>query len=239
MSSDRIIGFYIAVKFTEKDYLIHRLTKFKESGDILRWLITQEVCKKSHHTSDGQHFHFLVEFNHDNKKKHIIIYNKFMRGIIDTYKLQGQAKNGIGKQYGKIKDEVKTYLGYVSYIVKDGIWEGDDLTYWGDIIENQITKWEKCDEDAGKAWFKELMKLIEKEALLAIVENEHGHEIIPVTTDKIGICKIIITIYKSKQLKPPTKAQMDAFIKYYQLHHTNNNLDSFISDWYYINRDSY
>lgn len=53
----------------------------------------------THKQSNGQHYHFVAQITDKG-------YKAFIRHFKEKYELQGQAKNGIGRQYGiqKVKD---------------------------------------------------------------------------------------------------------------------------------------
>lgn len=104
-----MITFYLVLRHALAD----DVKKFidENSTSETKFLITQEKCKNSHKETDGEHFHIVIEW--DDKT-----YNKFKRDVITKiWKLKGQARDGIGRQYGK--EKVETEDDMVSYVLKD------------------------------------------------------------------------------------------------------------------------
>ncbi len=104
-----MITFYLAMKHCFVNE-VHKLIDEYSTSET-KYVITRETCKNSHKETDGEHFHVVVEW--DEK-----LYIKFKREVITKiWKLKGQARNGIGRQYGK--EKVGNEDKMISYVLKD------------------------------------------------------------------------------------------------------------------------
>lgn len=102
-------GFFLALRHREENHIIQEILPRHCLG---KYLYSLETTREAHAETDGQHFHFVCEMNDTQ-------YHKFMKNIKDKYKLQGVAKNGTARQYGKIK-EIKDTTRLLAYCMKDG-----------------------------------------------------------------------------------------------------------------------
>lgn len=73
-----------------------------------KFLVAKETATNgAHKKTDGEHYHFIAQITDKG-------YKAFMRHFVEKYELRGQAKNGIGRQYGMmvVKDQEKmcTYI---------------------------------------------------------------------------------------------------------------------------------
>jgi len=79
-----------------------------------RLLMSLEVAKDTHHETKGQHYHIACDMNDKQ-------YDAFKKTIIiKKHNLKGQARDGVGRQYGcipvsKVRDETK----FLQYTCKD------------------------------------------------------------------------------------------------------------------------
>jgi len=106
-----MITFYLAMKHCFADEVHKHINEYSTSET--KYVITRETCKNAHRETDGEHFHVVVEW--DEK-----LYIKFKREVITKkWKLKGQARNGIGRQYGK--EKVGDEDAMISYILKDQV----------------------------------------------------------------------------------------------------------------------
>lgn len=101
-------GFFLALKHSEEKWL--RETMLRHCFG--KYLYSLETTTEAHAETDGQHFHFVCEMN-------LTQYHNFMKNIKDKYKLSGVAKNGMARQYGKLK-EIKDTSRLFAYCMKDG-----------------------------------------------------------------------------------------------------------------------
>lgn len=102
-------SFFCAVKHMWFDYLETTLQEY----DIGYYLIGAENAEGKHKKSEGDHFHFMAQMYPKD-------YNSFAKRVfIDKFKLSGRAKNGEGRQYGKVKN-IEDEFKMKAYTVKDG-----------------------------------------------------------------------------------------------------------------------
>lgn len=98
---------HIPVNDENFDYLENKLKTYQ----IGQYIIAAE-------TKPYDHFHFIVYMNDDT-------YRNFAKSVFkDKFKLRGQAKNGLSRQYGKTKD-IKDPTKMMAYTVKDGNFRTD------------------------------------------------------------------------------------------------------------------
>lgn len=102
------IGFYLALRHSEHTWLHERVVHHCKG----QYLISKETALGVHHETQGQHFHVCAQMTD-------LDYQKLMKNVKDKYKLSGRATNGVGKQYGKIKD-IKNNIKLLAYCIKDG-----------------------------------------------------------------------------------------------------------------------
>lgn len=103
-------AFMCALPHTEHDYLLETL---QEYDSVTEYLISRETSVNSHHETNGQHFHFLVHMAPKDYK------NYAERVFSKKYHLRGQAKKGLPRQYGKLR-EIFDLERLGAYTVKDG-----------------------------------------------------------------------------------------------------------------------
>lgn len=80
--------------------------------DVQGYIIAQEIAKESHKRWDGGHYHFMVQMSDED-------YHKFTKRIKEKYKLNGRAKNGVSREYGKV-NKIEKLERAKAYTVKDG-----------------------------------------------------------------------------------------------------------------------
>jgi len=105
------VAFFIAVNHFE-EYEIYKI--FNEYKDeIGKYVIAKEIALDGTHVStNGEHFHFVAEMT-------IKTYHKLTKRFKEKYKLNGSAKGGKTKQYGKVND-IKDISRMIAYCMKDG-----------------------------------------------------------------------------------------------------------------------
>lgn len=103
-------AFFCALAKTELNTLENYIKQYINDPSS-NYLITHEVSKTAHIETQGSHFHLYIDgsFNYDAFRKTV---------LVKYYSLQGQARNGVGRQYGKIKD-IRNVIEYCRYCCKD------------------------------------------------------------------------------------------------------------------------
>lgn len=90
-----MIAFFCALAHSEIDYLVETI---QEYDSVTQYLIAMETTTSSHQDSSGQHFHFVTDMSPQH------YHNFSIRVFKNKYKLRGQAKPGLSRQYGKLKE---------------------------------------------------------------------------------------------------------------------------------------
>lgn len=126
---------------TEFDFLEDKL---KERCSLAQYVI-------AHESEPYSHYHFLAQMSNAD-------YIKFRKSIfIDKYKLQGQARNGKPRQYGKVK-VIKDFDKMLSYTLKDN-------SFRTNMDEEQIS-------DALDKSFKQEKQLLLKDRMVLYIEEK-------------------------------------------------------------------
>ena len=100
------VAFMAHLPKEEFDHLEREL----EECNLQRFIISHEVSSKG-----TSHFHFLCQTQEDDLK----FYDNYRkRNFIDKYKLRGQPKKDLPRQYGKVRD-INELDKMASYTVKD------------------------------------------------------------------------------------------------------------------------
>lgn len=210
------ISFYCCLPLEELDYLEKTLKEYK-IGD---YLITHEVSQSSHKLTDGSHFHFVVQMSTKD-------YDAYVKKIFKTkYKLKGQARNGIGKQYGRVKDLRNAEL-MKSYALKDN---GEFRTSLSDVLLEELRsksykKVDRVKED--KDMKKDLMEyLLEQEQILHnkyYDKDPYGKYVIDPTQIRIKL----ISFFRNHPTYRPNlnRSMIDRYINYFLLYYHNDITD--------------
>lgn len=134
--------FFLVIKHSEKDSIWEYLQNYlhPDARVILAW----ETSPSAHKETEGEHFHIAADMS-DNT------YEAFKKTIIlKQYKLRGQARDGIGRQYGlisekKLRDETK----FMSYTIKNNNYysKNIDLETLQQLYSNSYIKEDKKTEE--------------------------------------------------------------------------------------------
>lgn len=104
------IAFMAVIPHSYADYLEQTL---QEYDSVTQYIIGLETSTKTHQDNSGQHFHFFTDMS----SKH---YHTFSDRVFKKkFHLRGQARKGLPRQYGKIKD-IHDLDKMAAYTVKDG-----------------------------------------------------------------------------------------------------------------------
>ncbi len=106
---------FFAVSHSEETYIKEQIMAHKSPAG--RYMYSLETAEESHTQVGGEHFHILIQTDADG-------YKKLAKNICTRYKLQGQAKDGKARQYGKVRKKIRVHEA-ISYTGKDGIWDSD------------------------------------------------------------------------------------------------------------------
>lgn len=128
-----MLAFFCALPFDQSSNLIKYLETYIDAS--ASYIVAMETSPTAHAETQGQHFHLCVDM--DNKQ-----YDTFRKTIlVNKYKLQGQARNGIGRQYGKV-NKIREETKMLQYTVKDQniIYKNYDLKTIQELIENSYKR---------------------------------------------------------------------------------------------------
>lgn len=140
-----MLGFFVALEHEFLDSLKADIEAYLP--DEACYILAMETAKDSHPDTKGQHFHFVGDMTDKQ-------YDSFRKTVlVKKYDRKGQARNGVGRQYGKIgklRDETKL----MQYTLKDKniIYRNIDLKTIQDLMNKSYHKEDK------KFPFKELME---------------------------------------------------------------------------------
>lgn len=102
------IAFFFAVRHTEFDYLVETMLEY----NVGLYIVAKETAQgDAHADTAGEHFHFVVQMSSAD-------YHKYSKRIKEKYSLNGQAKDGKARQYGKVP-KIKNVEKMMAYTVKD------------------------------------------------------------------------------------------------------------------------
>lgn len=105
-----------------------------------------------HETEPYDHFHVVFEELSEN------VYTNMNKKIVEKYKLRGDSKKGIRKQYGKIRRKIEDLDRLKSYTVKDGNFRSNlSEAEMKRVIENSFEKNRK------KEWIDKVITQLEAE----------------------------------------------------------------------------
>lgn len=81
-------------------------------------LVSREIAFESHKETNGEHYHFFVNYK-DGVNVENIWRNCKENILKKKYGLRGQAKDGIGKQFGKENKDFRNITDFIRYVIKD------------------------------------------------------------------------------------------------------------------------
>lgn len=191
------MAFMCALKHEHADYLENMLNEY----DIGYYIMGLEKCS-THKHSNGEHFHFLVQMS-------LKQYNTFAkRAFIDKFKLHGRARDGVPRQYGKVK-QIENLFKMAAYTVKDGNYRTNCPE---EEMKTIVEKAKACSsqKEEKKNWRDALMGHITQAFANAGIEHHEKSR----HREIAGMA--IIEYYQEKEDPfPLSRAAMDGFIKHY------------------------
>lgn len=106
---------YYAIKHESKDIFFEIFYKYATKN----YIVALEVAKGKHKQSNGEHFQIIMDMEETT-------YQNLNKALIKEFNLQGQSRNGIAKQYGKVtKSEIRDIEKACIYTTKDGLFESN------------------------------------------------------------------------------------------------------------------
>ena len=102
-------AWYASILHTHIDEVVKQLRKYKTVG---YWIVSLEVCNRSHKATYGQHMHFLANMTDKD-------FNAFRDWLKRHYDLAPKATEDTARQFGKVKT-IENLARMAIYTVKDG-----------------------------------------------------------------------------------------------------------------------
>lgn len=135
---------FFAVRHENKDDLVTSLLKY----DIGKYLIAMETADDSHHATNGQHFHILVQMSAEN-------YHTWSQYIKRKYKLRGQSRDGNARQYGTLR-EIRDLEKLATYMCKD-------KNVISNMAQKDLDRWANASfkKDFKQIHYKNLMRYLQ------------------------------------------------------------------------------
>jgi len=203
---------YLAIAHSRKDELWEYLQNYchPEARLILAW----ETSVKSHHETNGEHFHIAADMS-DNT------YEAFKKTIIlKQYNLRGQARDGIGRQYGlisekKVRDETK----FLTYTIKNN-------NYFSKNIDIKTLQ-----ELYKESFIKEDKQTEEQQIMEWLVNNDMANHSEYIKTEYI---EELIVMYYMKNQRRICKTRLKSLAIEYLMNHLGNRENKIKDILYYI-----
>ena len=227
MSGLDYIAFFCAVRHTSEneDYLVEMLKNY----DIGSYMVVRETSPVAHKDTDGQHYHFLVQMSKDDWGR----YRK--RVFVDHFKLRGQAKDGLSRQYGKV-NYLKDTERMAIYMCKDGLGAVVSTTF----TQEHLNAWyNQSFEKANDKTFKDkLVEYVSKHIDVSDIDKYVDDEWDRLRRVKSMIVKEVVHFYRVEgSQKMITKAGLINFVNYYMVYHLQRSVQ-IGSDSSYVFSDS-
>lgn len=205
--------FFLALPHSYKDQLWEYLNNYLHPS--ARLVMAWETSQFTHKETNGEHFHIACDMS-DNT------YEAFKKTIIiKQFKLRGQARDGIGRQYGvisekKIRDETK----FLSYTLKNNnyIFRNFDL--------------ETLQSLYSKSYIKDIEKSLDQKVCEYLIDNKIEFEIKQYITIE-NIERFILMYFMTNQ-KRLCKSRLKSLAIEYMMNYmpnAKNHLDEIL---YYI-----
>lgn len=228
LTSENTQSFFLALKHNNYIYLEKWFKENSLKYSVEEYVVSLETAPNKHKLTQGEHFHIFIyaPTSKNIKKTATNIQNHFVR----KFNLRGKAGDGNGRQYG-VNSKLRSPDTMLAYCIKDNH-ELNILTKGLKEYSLSLDEWEDKKEDT-KDWFFQLQDILAERNQFAHVHGDNAVSLQYPKNTREEICQLILTIYLEKTLKPPTKAQMDSFIKYHQLHHLKIEPYQMCKIWYY------
>lgn len=203
------MAFFAAIQHSQQETLLVALQRY----NIGKYIIAKEKVTDAHKETDGEHFHFLVEMTKSD-------YHSFTKNTLQQkYKLRGQAKKDLPKQYGKVK-KIKNIDHMKAYTLK----EGDYITNMSQEEINEVVKFAHSKQEEKDEGIQ-LMKYLAKVPLLEFEIQEstmyHDHQNSNAYVNYVLLCKAVIRyhIENSKSRKGLTRSAIESHVRKFIMYH--------------------
>lgn len=207
----RFIAFMAVIPHADISYIVDVI---QEYNTVTQYLISLEVTKTAHQDNSGEHMHFLTDMS---DKEYTTFSDRVFR---KRYHLRGQAKKGLSRQYGKLRD-IHDLERMGAYTVKDG----NIRTNLSDSI---IARWAslsfKRDDEID---FREKLYLfLDESDIPSFLIGDDGVSLITNTFDYkeptyLRLC--VLKFYREdNKMKIPTSRTCHMYVTGYMMYHAKN-----------------
>ncbi len=204
--------FFLAIKHEHKDQLWEYLQNYLHPS--ARIVMAWETSQTAHKETNGEHFHIACDMS-DNT------YEAFKKTIIlKQFKLRGQARDGIGRQYGlisekKLRDETK----FLTYTIKNNnyTFRNIDLETLQQLYSQSYIKDEKVSEDQLVCDY--------------LLDNRIEHQVQHINYENIERFILMHYMNKGKRL---CKSRLKILAIEYMMNHLPNRYNHLEDILYYI-----
>ncbi len=209
--------FFLALPHSYKDQLWEYLNNYLHPD--ARLVMAWETSQFAHKESNGEHFHIACDMS-DNT------YEAFKKTIIiKQFKLKGQARDGIGRQYGlisekKVRDETK----FLTYTLKNNNY----------IFRN--FELEDLQNLYSRSYIKDIEKSLDQKVCEYLLQFELQFEKTQDGIDMIDIDKIeeYILVYFMKDHKRLCKSRLKILTIEYIMNYHSDRFNHLGQILYYI-----
>ena len=219
-----MLAFMIVATFDCSGQIVEDLEKYLDASAC--YLIGLETAPKAHPLTKGQHYHIFCDMTKQN-------YEKFRKTIlVNKMNLTGQARNGVGRQYGIVK-HIKDETKMMSYTLKSNniIYKNFDLkTIQDSYSESYQTKSPKCFVDEIMAYLLTIdfykmegeitpvpvidFELLEQSIVVYYIDNDIGKPVSKATLKSLGT-RYLMYHHKKRHPYSDYKAWSFQYIKYW------------------------
>ncbi len=204
----------------EHQHMPSVLDFLQEYSTVSEYLISKETSPNSHKETGGQHLHFLVHMSPKD-------YKNFSERIFrKKYNLRGQAKKGLPRQYGRLK-EIHDLEAMGAYTVKDG----NITTNMDDAV---ISKWSEASykRDEERTFREKVFEFIDNMEPPGLgYDYANGEETLPLSFGPPDeafkkpanwVQLQILEYFRKHTQKTPTRNTIINMTTQYMLHHTKD-----------------
>lgn len=204
-----MIGFFVALEHSLKDDFVKDIEAYLDADAM--YILAMEIAIDKHVETNGEHYHFIGDMTDKQ-------YDTFRKTIlVKKYKRQGVARNGVGRQYGKI-GKIRDETRLMQYTCKDEniIYRKIDLKTIQELIQKSYHR-----EDRQFP-IKELMEVLKNNSpsFYQIEEDEGWVHESRVDYYKIEFAIIQFYMVHSTCEKTLTKSQIKSITTKYLMYYT-------------------
>ena len=204
---------FYAIQHQFKDKFMEILNKYCTKC----FIVALEKSKNTHKETNGEHLQCIIDMEE-------VTYGNMNKAIIKEFRLRGQAKDGLGRQYGKItKDKINDIERACIYTTKEG-------NVISNIDREQIQEW--YEKSFVKKRIFHITKLVEYLDTFHYLQDPREFYFADMI-DKIK--EHTIQYYLDYKIELPRRNVLYDHIRYYLAHSDNVKNKLEIIKYYYRN----